>query len=399
MTAQTFHGPKKSWLNVNIMGLGHFTSDFYCNILPLMLPLLAKKFGLSYAECGTLFMIFQIGANFIQPPIGLLADRRNVNYLMPLSILLGAIFICSIGSTSNLFLLICFIFIAGICASGFHPIAGGIMPHVTPQNKDVLATSIFIVGGNVGFAVAPTCVAFFLSSYGPENLLWLSIPAIFMTIVMYSAGLNRSTTSGKIQEVTSLSEIIHNKPFIKFVMSIGLRSLVYCSLIAYLPLLLSSNGYTTKECASALLSFLVGTAFGGLVIGGLSVRLGLKKLIMITYIVTTFAIAVFLYLADLSLTSYIALFIAGAGLYGSTPPAIVWSQRLLTKSAAFATSMMLGFTFGLGYIVSVFTGILADFIGLHSALTFTNMIAMILAILLLIALKEPKPKKYLENNE
>ena len=119
---------------------------------------------------------------------------------------------------------------------------------------------------------------------------------------------------------------------------------------------------------------------------------------MITYIVTTFAVGVFLYLADLSIASYIALFIAGAGLYGSTPPAIVWSQRLLTKSAAFATSMMLGFTFGLGYIVSVFTGILADFIGLHYALTLSNMIAMALAILLLIYLKEPKPKNYLEND-
>ena len=390
--------PKRSWLNVNIMGLGHFTSDFYCNILPLMLPLLAQRFGLSYAECGSLFMIFQIGANFIQPPIGLIADRRNVNYLMPLSILFGAIFICSIGATTNLLLLVCFIFTAGICASGFHPIAGGIMPHVTPKNKDVLATSIFIVGGNVGFAIAPTCVAFFLTYYGSENLAWLSLPAILMTIIMYMAGLNRSTSSGKTQQVTSISEIVHNKTFVRFVMSIGFRSLVYCSLIAYLPLLLSSNGYTTKESASALLSFLVGTAFGGLVIGGLSVRLGLKNLIMITYIVITFAVGVFLYLADLSIASYIALFIAGAGLYGSTPPAIVWSQRLLTKSAAFATSMMLGFTFGLGYIVSVFTGILADFIGLHYALTLSNMIAMALAILLLIYLKEPKLKNYLEND-
>ena len=84
--------PKRSWLNVNIMGLGHFTSDFYCNILPLMLPLLAQRFGLSYAECGSLFMIFQIGANFIQPPIGLIADRRNVflprEFVRPASILL-----------------------------------------------------------------------------------------------------------------------------------------------------------------------------------------------------------------------------------------------------------------------------------------------------------------------
>ena len=91
------NAPAKSWFNVNVMGLGHFTSDFYCNILPLMLPILARRFGLSYAECGTLYMIFQVAANFIQPPLGLLADRRNLNYLMPLSILGGGIFACAIG--------------------------------------------------------------------------------------------------------------------------------------------------------------------------------------------------------------------------------------------------------------------------------------------------------------
>ena len=116
---------------------------------------------------------------------------------------------------------------------------------------------------------------------------------------------------------------------------------------------------------------------------------------MITYIVTICSVSIFLYLSDLSLISYILLFITGAGLYGSTPPAIVWSQRVLSKSAAFATSMMLGFTFGIGYIVSVGTGILADFFGLHNALWLTMIPALILAILFIVPLKEPKPNHIL----
>ena len=51
--------------------------------------------------------------------------------------------------------------------------------------------------------------------------------------------------------------------------------------------------------------------------------------------------------------------------------------------------MMLGFTFGIGYIVSVGTGILADFFGMHTALWITIIPSLILAIILLIPLKEP----------
>lgn len=392
MTTPSISAPQKSWTNVYVMGTGHFISDFYCNILPLMLPILASRFGFSYAECGTIYMLFQIAANFIQPPLGLLADRRNLNYLMPLSILGGGVFVCAIGMITQTWMLVFIIFISGVCASGFHPISGGILPHVTPKHKEVLATSIFIVGGNVGFAIAPYCVASFVDSFGDNNLLWLSIPAIVTTILIYCRKLHHPTLTGKPNDVSSISSILHNKPFIQFVMSIGWRSLCYCAMVAYLPLFLNEKGYSSTESAQALFAMLFGTAFGGMAIGGLSTRLGLKKLILLTYVVTIGAVSGFLYLGDLSVLSYVLLFITGAGLYGSTPAAIVWSQRSLSKSAAFATSMMLGFTFGIGYIVSVATGIIADFVGLHTALWVTLVPALVLAIIILLPLKEPKPK-------
>ena len=34
--------PSASWSNVSIMSLSHFTSDFFCNVLPIMLPILAE---------------------------------------------------------------------------------------------------------------------------------------------------------------------------------------------------------------------------------------------------------------------------------------------------------------------------------------------------------------------
>ena len=70
--------------------------------------------------------------------------------------------------------------------------------------------------------------------------------------------------------------------------------------------------------------------------------------------------------------------------------AIVLAQRLLPHADSFATSMMLGFTFGIGYILSVFIGILADFVGLHEALSIFIFPSLILAILTVLKVNTVK---------
>ena len=63
---------------------------------------------------------------------------------------------------------------------------------------------------------------------------------------------------------------------------------------------------------------------------------------------------------------------------------------LSRDAAAFATSMMLGFTFGVGYILSVFTGYIADLSGLTFGIGITLLPALAIASLILIMLKEPQ---------
>ena len=96
----------------------------------------------------------------------------------------------------------------------------------------------------------------------------------------------------------------------------------------------------------------------------------------------------FLNKADDSLISYISIFIAGIGLYGVTPPAIVLAQRLLPKADSFATSMMLGFTFGLGYIISVLVGVIGDYTDQQSSLSLVIFPTMIGAVISILMVKE-----------
>lgn len=397
MTAQSLsvsqQGPQAGWFNVSMMGMGHFISDFYCNVLPVMLPILALRFNLSYSQCGALFMVFSVSTNFVQPPIGILADKYRINYLMPLSILTGGIFSCALGICTNIYLVIFIVLASGIAASGFHPIAGGVMPYVCKKGTEVLGTSIFIAGGNLGFAIAPVIVAYYLETAGEQNLLYLSLPAILFTILLFLLRFHQNPPHPADFQTPNLKAIVSNRPFLLFILSIGLRSWCYCALLIYTPLLLTSEHLSSVQSATALMVMLLGTVFGGLVVGAFSARFKLKSLILFTYLVSALGLGAFLYHPSLNLFSYTALFVTGAGMYGSTPVAIVWARRMLSDhAAALATSIMLGFAFGIGYIASVLTGLLGDFIGLRYGIFWTVIPALIAAFVLLCLLTEPKPR-------
>ena len=390
-TATAISLPSSSWSTVSIMSLSHFTSDFFCNVLPIMLPILAARYGISYSQSAALFMVFSVSTNFLQPPIGIWADKKPVNYLMPLSILTGAFFASIVGWSPNIYVLIFIILLSGICSSAFHPISAGIVHDISPKRHQTFATSIYIAGGNLGFAIAPLIIAAFIEQFTDKNLPFLFLFALIVSLMVYKQRLfvtpPRNENSSEPQ--INLKSIIKSKQFIFLNTSIALRSWCYCALVVFLPLLLTAHGYSTVESGLALMCLLVGTVFGGLATGGLSDKYGLRTLIVSTYVLTIAALGFFLWRLDISFISMVALFLAGAGMYGSTPAAIVWAQRLLPRNAAFAASMMLGFTFGMGYVESVITGFVGDLFGLRIGLIATIFPALVLAIIIILALKEP----------
>lgn len=380
--------PKSSWLNIGVLSAGHFVGDFYSNILPVMLPILALQFGLSFSECGLLFMIFQVSASLLQAPIGIAADNKNLGLIFPLSILFGGVLCSLVGLSSSVLMLVCIVGLSGICQSGFHPIAGGMVPSLAPKGKTVLATSIFIVCGNIGFAISPFLTAIYLKHFEQQELWYLAIFPILITLLIFKQKLYTRPVAKTNGKNVSLKIILANKPFLYLVASIGCRSICYCALVLYIPLLFTSKGISSVSSSAILMTMLIGTAIGGLAVGGLASKFRLKTMIICSYILTTVMMIVFLIKADDSLISYISIFFAGVGLYGSTPPAIVWAQRLLPKADSFATSMMLGFTFGIGYSSCVFVGLLGDLIGLHQALWYSIIASLLGAIAIIIKVKE-----------
>lgn len=409
-TSSPIHGqpklPVRSWFNVGVMALAHFMSDYYSAFLPVLLPIIANQYGISYSQSAAIYMLFSVAMNFVQPPIGLVADRKNLNYIMPLSVLTGGIFASAIMLSPNLVILLGIVLMCGICSSGFHPVSAGILTHVLPLKSKGFGTSVYIAGGNLGFALAPVIVAAFIEQFGQNLLVLMAIPAILTTVLIYvrhlaapapahvapksdSAG---SASAGTGAEKVSLAKLICSRQFIVLNSAIAFRSWTYCSLVVFIPLLFNEKGYSSMEGATCLVVLLIGAVAGGLAGGALTDRFGPKKVTLGSFVIALICGVVFMYYCDMSLLSLTCLFLCGAGVYGSTPNAIVWAQRLMPNNAAFAASMMLGFTFGAGYVESVITGFLGDFIGLQEALLYSILVTLIIAIVLIAIIKEP-PKE------
>ena len=247
--------PAASWSNVSIMSLSHFTSDFFCNVLPIMLPILAARYGISYSQSAALFMVFSVSTNFLQPPIGIWADKKPVNYLMPLSILTGAFFASIVGWSPNIYVLIFIILLSGICSSAFHPISAGIVHDISPKRYQTFATSIYIAGGNLGFAIAPLIIAAFIEQFTDKSLPALFLLALIVSLMVYKQRLYVTpprNDSGNGPQI-NLKSIIKSKQFIFLNTSIALRSWCYCALVVFLPLLLTDHGYSTVESGLALM--------------------------------------------------------------------------------------------------------------------------------------------------
>lgn len=385
--------PDRSWFNVCLMSVSHFMSDYYTAFLPVLLPVMAMRYDISYTQSAAIYMAFMVTMNFVQAPIGIAADRRHLNYLLPLSILTGALFASGTTLSPNLVGLLMIILLCGLCSSAFHPLSAAVVSRIVPEDRKGLGTSIYIAGGNIGFAIAPLCVAAWFDWFGESSLIFMSIPAIITVILIYRQRLHNAVTARpELSRELSLKSLLHCRPFIILITSIALRSCTYCSFVVFLTLLMTGEGYSTITSASCLMVMLLGCVAGGLAGGSLTDIIGPKAVTLGSYFVALIASAVFLTRIDTSLISFAALFLCGAGAYGSTPGGIVWSQRLLSGSAAFAASMMLGFTFGAGYIVSVLTGYLGDMIGLDKALLYVNAVTMTGAIILLLPLSAPAPE-------
>ena len=84
-----------------LMVLSHTVVDTSQNILPVVLPLLQLRFGLSYSQVGLVAALLNISSSIIQPIFGSISDRWNTKWFLPAGILWTGALMGMVGLVPN----------------------------------------------------------------------------------------------------------------------------------------------------------------------------------------------------------------------------------------------------------------------------------------------------------
>lgn len=366
---------------VTLLTAGHFLSDFYNNFLPALLPSLIAKTGISLASAGVLVMLYYIASCILQPVCGYFIDKKGYAGLILITLPLSALFICFVDYAPGYFGLIAFISLAGLGSSLFHPLGSSLVAKLANLENKGFALSIFIGGGNFGFAVAPIIVIYLITKFGLSCLPWLLLPAAALSAAFYYQNLHKVSLAVPVTtDETNTVAWYKSLSLLKLNIVMALRSWSQMALPNFLPILLAQKGHPPLLAGKLLTVYLTGGAVGGLIGGWLGDKLGRKTSIVIMLAACLPAMYLFFANDEITPVSWLILAFCGATLQGTMPSSIIWAQDIIPKNAAMASGMMLGLSFGLGGVGVAVTGAAADMVGLKTSLIFSSILPLALAV-------------------
>lgn len=351
-----------------ILTLVHFFGDFYSSFATPLIPVFVEKFSLTMAQVGLITGIIRFLAFIIQPSVGYFADRYQTRSFALGGLFLTIFFIPLSGIAPTYFLLTLVLAIGATGSSMLHPSVTGMIPAYAGRNTG-FSMSVFNTGGTLAFGVGPIFIAWFVYKYGLSAMPATMIIGMAAMIFLYrvvpvpiSEGLRYSGFIGSMKEI--LGKVW--KPIFLIWAVMVLRAVIGQSFLTFIPVLLSTKGYSLISIGSIISIFIVAGTASGLVAGFLSDRIDFKKIFFVAHVLMTPALLLFLYAKGNWV--YSGAFLAGLFVLATMPLGVVMAQELAPKGRSMVASLMMGLAYGLGGAFSPLTGKLADIFSIQTML-------------------------------
>jgi len=384
-------------LTKRIAGLaaGHGAADFYIPVIPAILPALIPIFtehGItSYAMAGCLFTLVTLTMVIFQPLTGWMIDKGRWVPGISWCILMTGLAIGIFGFTQNYWVLLIMAVFVGAGNSMFHPNAYQQIHQFTTSANRGTFLSLFSVGGSFGYGAAPLIAGALFAWGGFPALIWLVIPAVVVAVLLRKHQQKPTILPPRSMEEGAVKPRWRNAALMLSISS--LRTWVYYGFLAFAAVYLTKYAGVDYLLATGVVSGMIFAGmFGTLVAGPLSDKIGRKEVMFIAYIGATTAYFGIFLLSGIG--SVISLVIAGFFMMATASVEIATVQELMPGSVGLASGIMIGIPQGLAAVAIMVIGIMADAIGMPTAL-FSQVWLMVAAIILCAAL--PYPLKLLKH--
>lgn len=356
--------------------LVHFTGDFYSAFTSPLFPLFVEKMGLSLTQVGLIAGINRFLAFIVQPMAGYYSDRYETRIFVLMGLLMPVVFIPLSGIATGFWTLLLAVALGSVGSSMFHPSVTGMVPLYSGGNAG-FAMSVFNTGGTLAFGVGPLFVTWYAARYGLSALPVTMVLGLSVFVYVYfavpqpqSEGMRHLGFFGAVRE--SLGDAWKIIALIWVVMF--LRALVGQSFLTFMPVLYVQKGFSIVSAGLIFSLFTMAGTASGLLAGHFSDRIGFKPVFLFSHAVM--APILYLFLKMEGGWVYLGAILSGAAVLASLPIGVVMAQTLAPRGRSMVASLMMGFAYGLGGMLSPVVGKLADLSSIQTVLTWITVIPL-----------------------
>lgn len=399
---------------------GHFTNDLYAAFLTPLLPMLVARFDMSLAMAGLLSAVYATTSSMVQPLVGHLADTSGSRAFIVLGPVVTAAAMCMIGLAGSQVLLVALLIMGGVGSGMFHP-QGAAMAGSIDQTRKGFMLSAFTTAGEIGYALGPLVLLSVVSTLGIRYTYVTALPGILVSLFIYrfapqapashprtkalgsrprsrikdlgrsgegSASLRRSggTTDGALSggddggvRSAGRDESVPARALAMLWVIAAVRLSVSMSFTTFLPIYLKEMGLPLVAYGSVASMFMFAGTVGIMVAGPVADRVGSFKLMATALLASIPLLLGFLHLKGP--VSYALLAAGGIILYAPMPVITMTAQNLAPARAGTVSAFMMGVAWGAGSLGVAGVGVIADALGIRTALTLLLGVLVVAAAL------------------
>ncbi|RLC34613.1 MAG: hypothetical protein DRH33_09150 [Candidatus Nealsonbacteria bacterium] len=246
---------------LKLISLGHFYNDIYFFIIPLLLPLLRKEFGINYIQSGLILTVHVALRSIFTLIFGYLGDKYEKKAIIASGFVCSSIFLGSLIWINNIQTIVTFLFLLAIGVSTFHPLATAMVRENSRLNQRGRNFGLFTAAGTSGLIVASVLFGVFVQIWGWKiTCLLLSLPGYFLAYLYLKSKKDKKNHKAELEKKTKQSHIN------LFFISIGIRSLGIWAILSFLPLYATDYVGLKPEISAWIVSvYFIGVLLGALI--------------------------------------------------------------------------------------------------------------------------------------
>ena len=369
-----------------LLTLGHFCVDSYATLLAPVLPLVNQRLGLSLTYAGLLGTIGSL-VNVSQPLLGIWADLMKRRYLVLAGLGLAALFHPMLGIAPTYWTLILVLVLGSFGVAAFHPQVFSLAGELSGDRRP-FGLSLFIFGGTMGLGLTPFWMPRFVTNFGLESLPFVTLPGLLALILIYrfvpldAPPAPASTQANPIPALSTKA-----LPLVLITLVVILRSVTSVGFGFYLAVLGTEQGLSLVASGGMLGLYNIAGVLGGLTAGYLAERLNAKPLVWGSILLAAPMLYFFIGADDWS--GYALLVVGGAMIMASNPLLVAQAQELAPENSGLASSLPLGFSWGIASLSLTPIGYFADQIGVAETLKYLALLPIFTAVLALFLPSRP----------